>query len=198
MIQAYPLQWPEGWPRTPAYRRRPSPFQVGLARARDDLLDQLRLLGAREVVVSTAIPTRRDGLPYAGRVWRQGDDPGVAVYFARGGRPTVIAKDLYRTPEANLRAIGLVVEALRSIERHGGAELLDRAFTGFAALPAPDEIDWRAELGLLPNEPLAVESIEMAYRVRAKRAHPDAGGSDAAMARLNRARDLALKAIGGD
>ena len=45
-----------------------------------------------------------------------------------------------------------------------------------------------AALCVAPNAPLAV--AEAAYRVLSKNAHPDAGGSVAAMARLNAAIDL--------
>jgi curved DNA-binding protein CbpA len=63
--------------------------------------------------------------------------------------------------------------------------MVEQAFAGFTALPAPKN----------PNEVLGVRSgasraeIEAAYREKAKRAHPDAGGSEAAMAELNSARD---------
>ena len=39
-----------------------------------------------------------------------------------------------------------------------------------------------------------VATINSQYRARARSAHPDAGGSDAAMVRLNAARDAALAA----
>jgi curved DNA-binding protein CbpA len=39
----------------------------------------------------------------------------------------------------------------------------------------------------------SVEEIERAWRIAAKTAHPDAGGSHEAMARLNAAREAALK-----
>jgi cytochrome c5 len=47
----------------------------------------------------------------------------------------VIACDSYSTVRANMRAVGATVEALRAIQRHGATSLLERAFTGFAALP---------------------------------------------------------------
>lgn len=39
------------------------------------------------------------------------------------------------------------------------------------------------------------DHIERAYREKAKRAHPDHGGSDAAMAELNEARAAGLKEL---
>jgi hypothetical protein len=50
-----------------------------MGRARDGLLHEVCLLGATNVVISTNVPTRGDGLPYSDE--RRLDDPGVAVYF---------------------------------------------------------------------------------------------------------------------
>jgi hypothetical protein len=195
MRQAYPLRWPDGWPRTPPAKRTHGQFKVTLARARDELLDELRLLGAREVVISTMIPARNDGLPYA-RGRPVGGDPGVAVYFALAGRPKAIACDAYTTPEANLRALGLSIAAMRALDRYGVSGLLDRVFTGLDALPPPDAIDWRRELGFRPDERPTEWDVTDAFRRRARDRHPDHGGSDAAMARLVRAREIALRELG--
>ncbi len=56
------------------------------ARARDDLVAELRRFGAKDVVLSTSVPLRLDGLPLAAA--RQPDDPGVAVYFSLTGDMT--------------------------------------------------------------------------------------------------------------
>lgn len=192
--QAYPLQWPEGWPRTHYSKRWAGRFQATLAEARDALLDQLRLLGARDVVISTAIPTRRDGLPYAGRQWRLGDDPGVVAYFTLGGKPKAIPCDAYSRPEANMRALALSVAALRALDRHGVKGLLERTFAGLAALPAPD-IDWREVLGFPPRDTPTTPEILARWKERARILHPDAGGSEQDMARLNRAKEAALKEL---
>jgi hypothetical protein len=172
-------------------------FQVSLAQARDDLLAELDRLRARDVVISTMIPTRRDGLPYAGRSWKNGDDPGVAVYFTLAGKPRSIPCDTYTTPEANLRAIGLSVAAMRALERYGVQGMLDRAFAGFTALPAPDRVDWRAALGFAPGAKPTAEEVRLRHRALAIGAHPDRGGSEVQMARMNAARDVALREIGG-
>lgn len=44
MTEAYPLAWPTGWKRT-KYPQR-APFKTTFATARDDVFDELRLLGA--------------------------------------------------------------------------------------------------------------------------------------------------------
>src|SRR5689334_9104013 len=129
---AYPLAWPPGWPRTA--RPIPSQFKVTLEQAQRGVLRELGLLHARGVVISTNIPTRQDGLPYAN--FRQPEDQGVAVYFNRDGQQQCIPCDKWRTVRENMRAIELTMGALRSLDRYGAKETVDAAFRGFGALPA--------------------------------------------------------------
>lgn len=143
MMERYPLTWPVGMPRTA--NRREAAFTVDLRRSYDDLTRTLSLLGARHVVVSSNLVLRQDGAPLARMA--EPRDPGVAVYFDRwidkADRPFVIACDQYSKVRWNLRAIGVTVDALRSIQRHGASSMLEQAFTGFAALPpAAREKPW--------------------------------------------------------
>lgn len=180
----FPLDWPAGWKRTASPKR--APFKVSPAQAERDLLAELRMMGAKRVIISTNRRVNRDGSFSAARQLVY--DPGVAVYFTRGARDVVLACDQYHEIHANLRAIGKTIEALRGIERWGASDMLERAFTGFEALPAPEQ--WWQVLGV----PAAAtrEEINRAWREAARRAHPDQGGSDAAMARVNAARDRGL------
>ena len=86
-VEAFPLQWPTGHPRTSHPQR--SRFDVSFGTARDCLLHEIRLLGGTLPVLSTSIPLRLDGLPYANH--RQPDDKGVAVYFTLKGQPMCFA-----------------------------------------------------------------------------------------------------------
>lgn len=191
--EAYPLTWPSSQLRTPAGRRKSGNFKVTFGDARDELLAELARLGASRVIVSTDVPLRRDGLPYA-----DGDpkDPGVAVYFMRLGKPYVIACDTYDRLRANVRAVGLTVGALRAIERHGSTSLMEQAFTGFAALPPAraGEPSWWETLQVARDAPLV--EIEAAYERLALAHHPDRGGDNETMARINRARDVAVEEVG--
>lgn len=195
MTESYPLSWPEGWPRTLDYKRsNSSPFKTTFVRTRDELMNELRLLGAKNVVVSSWLPLRRDGLPYADQARRRLDDPGVAVYFTLNGRQMVMARDAYWSVHDNLRSIGLGIAHLRGLERHGGGQMMERAFAGFAALAAPDARDPFAILGLRPDT-ATPETIKAKFRDRAKDSHPDAGGAPGEMEKLNWARDEALRRI---
>jgi len=205
MTTAYPLAWPQGWPRTPASRRSYN-WQLKKATfdsARRALYEELRRLGATAVTLSTSIPLRLDGQHYATQK-PDGDDPGVAVYFTLRNKQMAMARDCFDNCAQNLRSLGLAIEHLRGLDRHGGAAMLERAFAGFAALPPPgggsaDEIiDWRKEFQPVPEGFAKVELlalIEHRYRTKAKTAHGDTGGSDSAMIRLNLAIKLAREEL---
>lgn len=163
------------------------------------MLDELQRLGVHQddVIVSTNLQTRLDGLPRSNQ-GRPGD-PGVCVYWQKSPKEPMrcMAVDRYNEVQDNLAAVAATLEAMRSIERHGGAAILDRAFTGFAALPAPvsGQRDWWTVLGLQPDA--SVDSIRSAHRALAAKVHPDRqGGSQELMAQINTARDAGLKKWG--
>ena len=192
-VEAFPLAWPLGWPRVQSYARKSSTYRVTLAQARDRLFAELRLAGARDVVVSSNLTLRLDGVPLANQ--REPLDPGVAVYWTdRKRRPRVIACDVWRTVRENMRALGLAVECIRGLERTGASEILDRAFSGFAALPetAGAASHWR-ELGLEPGA--SVNAIRERYRQLARQRHPDAGGTAAEFSALTAAYNAALAEV---
>lgn len=196
-IPAYPLQWPTGWKRTPSYKRQVGRYKVDFAVARDQAMDEVRLLGANSAVLSTNIPVRKDGLPYNN--FRQPDDPGVALYWTvRTGvgefEQRVIACDAWRTVRDNMRAVCLAIAAIRSLERTGATEIMDRAYQGFAALPAGES--WRDVLGFRHDGQLHWSDVQNRYRELARKHHPDRGGDPDFMVRLNRARDDAQQELG--
>jgi hypothetical protein len=209
-IEAFPLAWPTGWARTPAHKRERSKYSVTIGRARDEALATVRAMGGRQPVITTNVQTRRDGLFYANAPEPQ--DPGVAIYWNDAkNRPRVIACDAWRTLRDNMRAIGLTLEALRQLERTHCTQILERAYQGFAALPADTNAarpkrTWWDVLGLSvtrfrrngPTAPDGIlrDDIETAYRQLARERHPDAGGSNEQMAELNQARVEALKECG--
>lgn len=192
-IEAFPLSWPDGWKRTS--NRLNSRFRVPqFARARDELFRELKLLGVGDwnVILSSNIPLRRDGLPYSGQANPQ--DPGIAVYFRYKTKPMVFACDTYRNVIDNLWAVTKTIEALRGIKRWGASDMLERSFTGFEALPPARPTNWWEVLGVPRHTNLtAVKSV---YRSLALRHHPDAGGSSDMMARINRAWEEAQKELG--
>lgn len=167
-ITNYPLSWPFGWDRTsPAQRRRSQFGHHSIISSARVLENEIRLMNGRNLIISTNLRVRNDGLPYSNQ--RMPDDPGVAVYFDWRKKPITFACDKYRTVEDNLWAIVKHLEALRGQERWGVGSL-DQAFAGYAALPAPSE-EWWVILGV--DRFANAETIQSAYKSLAKQYHPD-------------------------
>jgi len=220
-ITSYPLCWPIGWKRTPVSSRSRARFTTAnrdpatstyrfrnsltVAAALKRLVAELQRLGVPDynVIVSTNIRTRQDGLPYSNQSEPQ--DAGAAVYFRRkndASNQKCLAIDRYDRVADNLAAIAATIDYMRGIERHGGAEILDRAFTGFAALPPPIEAQrpWWQVLEISKNGELAgvtIEDAEEAYRSLAKQLHPDIGGNAAQFAELSAAIRAARDSLKG-
>lgn len=195
-VNAYPLQWPVGWKRTQAALRKSGRFSskdhgrparsVSVADGVERLLGELERMGytRNDIVISTNVELRLDGLPRSDR--GEPGDPGAAVYWRTpSGDNKVMAIDIYDRVADNLAAIAATLDAMRAIERHGGAVILERAFTGFTALPAPAGGEWWAVLGVAKTA--SRSDIEAAYKKRRSEAHPDKGGSAAAFDGVERA-----------
>lgn len=197
MIPRHPLTWPDGWKRSSS--RKTAQFKthgvrLSIFEGYKRVLDELERLRVRQddVVVSTNVRTRLDGIPRSDQA--EPSDPGVAVYWETAEKGTrVIAIDAYDRVADNLGAIAATLEALRAVERHGGAAILERTFTGFDALPPPKspfEV-----LGIAPSS--GEDMVQLAYKQLVRKRHPDVpGGSHNLMSELNWARDDALKIIG--
>lgn len=200
-IPAFPLSWPVGWKRTPAQRRTRAKFSAGgangktpltVAQATGRVLASLELMRLRraDIVVSSNLLLRNDGLPRSGQP--EPADPGVTVYwrdFTQDGQPArCMASDRYTRVADNLAAIAATLEAMRAIERHGGAEVLNRAFEGFAALPGPTaghRMHWSEVLGCARDS--SMKDIRAAHQRARSAAHPDHGGTAAEFQAVNKA-----------
>lgn len=198
-MKAYPLAWPTGWKRTPAEQRKAAAFgRASRARKENEpgtgawipgraltitegnnrVLDQLRRMHVQEgdSVISTNLRLNLDGTPTSKQA--EPTDPGVAVYWrdaATEGGHHVMAIDIYSRVADNLAAVAASFEAMRSLERHGGARVMERAFTGFKALPAPGQTagsSWRDILNV-PQGDQRLTTAEAQYKVLRSRYHPD-------------------------
>ena len=200
--ESFPLQWPIGWPRCP----RPTRAKFGTVRkvhsahnqesswtqktsasvsnGRDRLLGELRRLGATDIVISSNLRVRLDGLPTA-RAGEPGDS-GAAVYFRLKNEPRVLACDKWDRVADNLVALAKHIEAVRGQVRWGVGSL-EQAFGGYKALTAVGEKKpWWVVLAL--PETASRDQIDRKRIELLRRHHPDvAGGSHTMAAEINAA-----------
>lgn len=196
MSATFPLRWPDGWPRTePGRRANNGPFKTSFDKARRELYWELERLGAENVVISSNVPLRLDGQPRGDVGMMRVDDPGVALYFTLKRRPMAMARDVYWRVYDNLRSLGLAIEHLRGLERHGGGIMMERAFSGFAALPPPSAARPWWQVLEFAEPPSSLDIAEQAYRRLTGTHHPDRGGSHERMAELNAAIAAARAAL---
>lgn len=210
----YPLSWPAGQKRTTqrivaAFNH---PVQVQGAPFRrleklsvwdsiQRLKKEMRALKVPDgsCIVSTNIPTRLDGVPRSDR--GEPKDPGVAVYWiSKDKKKLCMAIDRYNRVADNIAAVAATLEALRAVERHGGGAILDRAFAGFAQLPASivTQRPWREVFNVGPDDHLNVDAVNTRFIALARKLHPDqCGGDHGPMQELNAARADALKEANG-
>lgn len=186
--QAYPLQWPDHIPRS--RERTKSNFRTSLAAALKNVRTSLEAFGRDSGKPVSSIVLSSNATLGVDRP----ADPGVAAWFVWDNASVCIPVDRYASVEENLQAIYHVIEARRTELRHGTLQLVRASFQGFKALPPPP--------GSKPKRPwwdvlqvrsdASRETIEANYKSLAKSRHPDAGGSQEAMAELNQARQEAL------
>jgi hypothetical protein len=149
------------------------------ARTRSDLRAIFRLWGVDEYDVHCAA-----GGAMAERRGLDQSDREVIVRFRHpDGREIMVRKSDWDRPVDNFRRIYFALDAMRKIWRE---ELEDVVRAAYLQLDAPASTrDPYEVLGVRPDAPM--EIVEVAYKTRAKTAHPDRGGSVEAMAELNAA-----------
>jgi len=168
----YPLQWLPQQPRT-KYRTFARFGNHSPSKAGDHLIDELKRLGAKNCLISSNLQQRLRGDGFYAN--QNVDDPGVVVYFDLKGTGKAMACDKWCKVEHNLWALYLSVSAIRGLERWGGSQFLDGLFTGFKALPSPDDIiisriQYFADCNTL-------DEIRNTYRSLCKELHPDVNKS---------------------
>ena len=211
--KSFPLSWPDGWKRTkfrtgaafkktrePRYNDQGHPLYQGTTRlsvadAVKRVIRELERMGVKDddCIISTNVPLRLDGMP---RSDSEPIDPGVAVYWQKKAQPSMrcMAIDRYTRVADNLAAVAATLDAMRAIERHGGAEILNRAFLGFAALPEKASQPWREVLGIAPETVPTHDIIQSRFRDLIKMHHPDVTGKGDSedFQRIVQAKDAAL------
>jgi len=185
----YPLLWAMG--RQRAEHREPVRSRIPLARTTDDLLYELQLLEATEMVISCNVEPLPQ-FPNYPEQYEAPTDPGVAVYFNLDGIPYSFACDAFAAVQGNMRAIGQLLREKRILSQLHHEATIEREFAGYKAAVSPVEASprrkpWWKVLYVSPDAPLVV--VEAAYKSLARMVHSDLTqtGNDAAMTELNRA-----------
>lgn len=211
-IDAYPLAWPAGRPRTAPHNRERSKFQtvktkynergaaykdrdrVSISDARKRIFGELERFGARRCVVSSNLELNLDGSIRASQ--SEPADPGVAAYFAIGGKDYIMACDRWDRAADNLAAIAAHISSLRAQLRYGVVDTRG-AFAGFTALPSPDAMEhWKAVFGFMPEDAPKWDDIEARYMRLRSIHHPDKGGTAAQFDRIEKAYAAAFEECG--
>lgn len=189
------------WPREETGHRKPSRFRARWSDTIELLKRELRLLRARNVVIQLDLreeDIRLDGLPRANA---RPSTPRVILSCETPDGPLSFPCDTWNDWQDNVRAIALTLEHLRAVDRYGVTKHREQ-YTGWRALPGAgassvaSSAEWAAQFiasasgkevwGILDDPDYAAD----AYRLAAKRLHPDAGGSTEAFQRLQEAKRI--------
>ncbi|QLG63205.1 DnaJ domain-containing protein [Halorarum salinum] len=197
------LDWPDGFPRTPAGERTsyPGGFEVSRATAFDSILEELEKLEAANPRIETAAPhtAKHPHRPYADR---DPEDPGVVAYYDKDGQGFAVACDRWDNLRDNARAVALYIDAKRAIDRYGvstvGSEFQTQALpsgdeddvvvAGSGEVAAPHEV-----LGVSPDAPDNV--VKAVARRLSADVHPDSDSPDVEKYKqVQRAKEVMLDA----
>lgn len=202
----------EGRVKDPLGRKKylPSPFKSNSML--DDLERELNLLRATDIVIESGharTQIRNDGWPKGGVTPQHHD---VRLFFKCKHGNLRYECNAYGSWQANLRAIGLWLQRQRLAIEEWGIGTGGEAYRGFAALPAGSGMapatvtkdDHARLLIMTAGYEASDERVREAasggtgtdywFRLAAKKAHPDAGGTADQMDRITKAREAIEKA----
>jgi hypothetical protein len=183
----------------PGYKSRKSAtFRVSYSARLDLLENELRAIRAQDIVIQAGFAMeqiRNDGWP---RSSARPTHPAVVLTFRTKRGIVSMPCDTYKNMEDNIYAIAKSLEALRSVDRYGVTQNGEQ-YRGWTALPEAGKSDStrKAAVTLACYAPaLTADQIQAdrgamqeAYRMAAKKAHPDVGGARQAWDEIQQAKD---------
>lgn len=211
--------WPPGWRERKSWDRKVGQFRSSLDQTLRLLYDETRMLKVRRngLVLQVSAPDRAFRKDETLRADAVVDHPGLILTVdSQVHGSLVYATDRFSDWQDNLRAIALGMEALRAVDRYGISDQ-GQQYAGYRAIgsgiamgPATMSPEQAARLlseeaieSPLSGRPVATpdEVLEdpgmraMAYKVAARRHHPDNGGDPARFDAVTKAREI-LEAFG--
>lgn len=196
------------WPGKITSARKSSPFRSTYTATLDLLDRELAHLRVRSAVIELSVV--RDDIRIDGclRANARPSDPRVILSFEGKNGPMRLPCDRYCHWHENLRAIGLSLNALRSVDRYGVTQHGEQ-YAGWQALPPPTNPgdhfvkDAAATLCVHSKGFASIEVIakdwdvcQAAYRQAARLTHPDGGGSASDFKKVQEAFDVLKIVIG--
>lgn len=187
-------------PETPSWNRQRSKFKTGYSSVLNLLEREISFLGARDYTLEIDVRPMDLRLDGGLRANARPQGPRVVVSFKSRHGPMRWPCDTFQSYVDNLYAIALTLEKLRAIDRYG-VTMKGEQYRGFTAIAATSSLTTRVEAAwtILQREsemqvvlPRDRAGLNVLYTAAAKRAHPDAGGTDERMAAVNRSRDTIL------
>lgn len=182
-------EWPSGltyrplvvWPREMTRGRKTAPFTTSVRKIREELARELRLVGAKNAVLSVALresQLRTDGMPYANAI---PEHPGVILSYETKNGALSFPCDTFAAWEDNLLAIVRTVNALRMADRYGVTQHGEQfaAWKAIAASPtafttAEEAIEFLIEI-TMSHAHVGREDLPRMLRVAKRASHPDTG-----------------------
>lgn len=200
------------WPEDVKIERLRAPFKADHRSTLALLEREIRMISGRDAVVELALHEgqfTREGLPYSNAT---PEHPGVIVRVRKPVRnphgkmdmvPLYFPAGRFSPWQANMRAVAIALEDLRRIDRYGVTQNSEQ-YTGFKQLPPPGPehpsvltVEEAARVvaasvsGCVPFDVLtSPDNYRRAYRERAARLHPDAGGALDEWMKLQAAKSL--------
>ena len=189
------IDWPAGFDRTPATDREPyRSFEATIAQTSSALAKEMDRMGVNEWRVSTASGgshTKSNGLP---KHSANPDDPAAVVYWQKDGEQFAVACDDSPRLRDNMRYCYKWINETR-MRSNRPVETGESEFAT-ARLPSGNEdavaADPPAHVVLGVDRDASPAEVEAAFRETAREVHPDAGGSDEAFKRAQRAKEELL------
>lgn len=200
-------------PKEPKFKRLPAECRPNATYKRtfDLLRYELVRIGAVNVVLEAGFTDRQlrqDGTPRAETIPSHST---VRITFQKGKDSLSFTCGGHGKWVQNVYLIGMTLERLRAIDRYGCIQG-DEQYRGFSALPpgassilaaewasVADAIRFLSEvsgipLNIQPGQGIKPEALKHLYNAAAMKTHPDLhGGSEAMMAKVNRAHDFIEK-----